>query len=167
MSKRVRDKEWMDKVLSEEELGHLALSDGGAPYIVPINYAYLDGKIVIHCATKGRKLNIIGQNPKCCFAVDRHPDKVRYHPEKRCHYRYHSVLVFGRATYIESAEERLEWIKRYKDYFDARLPWTVDAKEEFGIKTAEHCGIIIIDIDDMTGRKEEGADRDAHLARDK
>ena len=167
MAKRVRDRAWADAVLAEEEVGHLALCDERGPYVIPINYAYLDGTIVIHCATKGRKLDIIRKNPACCFAVDRHVDRVAYHAEKRCHYRYHSVLVFGCARYVEDADERLGWIRRYREHFDARLPWTVPADDGLDITTAERCGIILITIEEVTARRREKADPKAHLARDK
>jgi len=165
MPEIIHDIAWMEALLAEEEVGHLALSDEGRPYVVPINYAFIDGKIVIHGATKGRKLEIIRKNPQCCLAVNRHPDRVKYHAEKRCHYRFHSVLVYGRAHYIELAEERLTWIKKYRAYFNRRLNWIIPPAED--ITTAEKCGIIVIDIDSMTARREEGPDVKAHMAIDK
>ncbi len=143
----------MKALLSEEEVGHLALSDNGRPYVIPINYAYMEDQIVLHCAVKGKKLDIIRQNPQCAIAVNRHPDKVHYHAEGKCHYRYHSVIVYGRAQYIESAEERLEWIKKYRAYFNKRLGGRM--AEDDTIKDAGRCGIIVISIDEMTGKKED------------
>jgi hypothetical protein len=165
MAKRVNDETWMKQILDEEEVGHLGLVDGDQPYVIPINYAYIDGIIVLHCAIKGRKLDLIRRNPRCCFVVDRHPDRVRYHAEKRCHYRYHSVIVNGTARYVETEVERFDWILRYQDHHERRLSWTMGPKPE--IMTAERCGIILIEVDSMTGRKAEGDDSKAHLAQDK
>jgi uncharacterized protein len=165
MAKKVRDDDWMKQILAEEEVGHLALNDDGQPYVVPLNYAYLDDRVVIHCAVKGRKIDIVRKEPRCCFAVNRHPDRVKYHADKRCHYRYHSVLVTGRATYIESEEERLEWMLTFKDHFDSRMDWHYAPVPD--IKSARRCGIIVIAVDSMSGRKEEGQDKKAHLAMDK
>ncbi|MBW2527786.1 MAG: pyridoxamine 5'-phosphate oxidase family protein [Deltaproteobacteria bacterium] len=160
--RRVRDEAWMRQLLADEEVGHLGLAADGQPYVVPLNYAYIDDKIVIHCATKGRKVDLVRQAGACCFAVNRHPDRIRYHAEKRCHYRYHSVLAFGRARYVEDGAERLEWLTRFRDYFSERLGRTIPP--EIDRETAEKVGIIVIEVDELTGRKEEGADPKADLS---
>ena len=165
MAEKVTDLNWMKKLLSEEEVAHLALSDNGSPYVVPINYAYMDDMLVLHCAMTGRKLDIIHENPSCCLAVNRHPDKVKYHPEKKCHYRFQSVLVYGKARFVEWAEERLKWIRKYNAYFNNRLDWIMPG--QYDIKSAEKCGIILVEIESMTGRREEGHDKNAHKAIDK
>lgn len=150
----------MNNLLFQEEVGHLALTDGDQPYVIPVNYAYIDDKIILHGAVTGHKLDILARNPKCCFAVNRHPDRVRYHAEGKCHYRYHSVLVYGRAHYVGSPEKRLVWIRKYRTYFNERLNNRMT--EDDTIKTAERCGIILIDIDHMTARKEEKKKPDIH-----
>lgn len=166
MAEAVIDLDWMKKLLFEEEIGHLALCDEHCnPYVLPINYAYIDDQIVLHCAMTGHKLDLIRNNPACCFVVDRHADRVKYHPEKQCHYRYHSVMVYGRARFVESAKERLEWIHRYRDYFNQRLDWTMASNDN--IATAARCGIILIEIESMTGRREEGHDKNADKSVDK
>jgi len=165
MAETVNDLTWMRTLLAEEEIGHLALSENGNPYVVPINYAFMDGKIVMHCGMTGLKLDMIRKNPSCCLAVNRHPDKVRYHAEKKCHYRYQSVIVYGKARFVESAEDRLEWIRKYRQYFNDRMAWIMPGNDD--IKTAEHCGIIVLEIESMTARREEGHDKDADKAVDK
>jgi uncharacterized protein len=165
MPKRVDESAWMEQLLSEEEVGHLASSDEGQPYVIPVNYAFLDGVIVIHCAMKGKKLDILRKNPKCSFAVNRHPDALRYHAEKRCHYRYHSVVVTGEARFVDTAEERLTWMRRFKQHFDERLDWTYEPPPD--LAAARRCGIILIEVRAMSGRKVEGEDAKAHLAKDK
>ncbi len=37
----------MEKFLREEEIGYLGLSGDGKPYVVPLNYSYTDGKIML------------------------------------------------------------------------------------------------------------------------
>ena len=34
----------MEAILQEEVLGYLGLSMDGTPYVVPLNYAYMDGR---------------------------------------------------------------------------------------------------------------------------
>ena len=48
----------MERLLREETIGYLGLSMGDDPYVVPLNYAYVDGRILFHCAMTGRKLKV-------------------------------------------------------------------------------------------------------------
>lgn len=41
--------EQMEDVLTRAEVGRFALCDDGAPYIIPLNFLYEDGKIIFHC----------------------------------------------------------------------------------------------------------------------
>ena len=43
----------MERILREEAIGYLGLSVDGRPYVVPLNYCYLEGKILFHCALTG------------------------------------------------------------------------------------------------------------------
>lgn len=111
-----------ERVLAEEDTGYLAMCRDGEPYCVPVSYAFLGGKIVFHCALKGRKLDFIGANPKVSFAVSRHPDRARpHHPETGCTYRYESVICSGRARIVEDLDERFALLCGFLEYFNARL----------------------------------------------
>ncbi len=39
-------REEMERILREERLGFLGLALDGMPYVVPLNYAYVEGKII-------------------------------------------------------------------------------------------------------------------------
>ena len=145
--------EEMKKILTNEETGYLALCDEGEPYVVPMSYAYLDGKIFAHCALTGRKLDIIKKNSKVCFVVSRHPDRAKpHHAAGKCIYRYESVMCFGEARIVEKPEERLPLLIEFKRHFYARLGLDTE-KDPVTMKAAEHCGCIVISINSMTGRK--------------
>ena len=50
------------------------MTDGGVPYIVPLNYGYeyADGELTFyfHSAKEGRKLEILKKNPTVCLELD-------------------------------------------------------------------------------------------------
>jgi nitroimidazol reductase NimA-like FMN-containing flavoprotein (pyridoxamine 5'-phosphate oxidase superfamily) len=95
-----------DKLLSNDEAlailernssGVLAVSgDEGYPYAVPLNYAYVDGCIFIHCAGSGHKIDGIKTNSKVSFAV---VDSEEVSPEEFNTY-YKSVIAFGKARLL-------------------------------------------------------------------
>ena len=45
----IESREEMERILSEETVGYLGLSMNGKPYVVPLNYGYVGGKISFHC----------------------------------------------------------------------------------------------------------------------
>jgi uncharacterized protein len=63
----VESRKEMEKILTEEHLGYLGLSKDGMPYVVPITFGYVDGKILFHCSLEGKKLDYIRANPRVCL----------------------------------------------------------------------------------------------------
>jgi len=62
------------EILGRCEVLRLGLCAGDRPYIVPMNFAYeaVDGQVFIylHCASEGRKLDMIARNSFVCFEAD-------------------------------------------------------------------------------------------------
>lgn len=57
-------------ILEKCEYGILSLSSkAGEPYGIPVNFCYLDGKIYMHCAMEGFKIDLLAENPKVSFCV--------------------------------------------------------------------------------------------------
>jgi hypothetical protein len=149
----------MEETLRRAEVGRLALSSDGAPYIIPLNFLYIDGKIVFHCAWKGKKLDIIAENQRCCFEVDEFMGEVSYHYDSLCHLDYDSVLAFGKAR-IESNEEKkmraFELLHaKYKELY--RRPVSEGGLRLDKARLSEAC-CVVIDIEELTGRRERTVD---------
>jgi len=149
----VESREEMEKLLREEVIGYLGLSMDGKPYVVPLNYAYVDGKILFHCALTGKKLDSIRANPNVCFTVGRQWGKVRRHEEgDPCHIDSESVICYGTARIIEHSQERKAALNAYNRSF------TPDA-EEISLDRAKECAAVEIAVSEMTGRREQQRDR--------
>ena len=144
----VESKEEMEALLRQETLGYLGLAGEERPYVVPLNYAYAGAKILFHCALEGKKLDHIRANPHVCFAVGRQTGRVREHAgQDPCHVDSDSVLCYGRARIVESADERKVLLDVFNRRFDP------DAAP-ISIERAEKCGVVEIAIKEMTGRRE-------------
>ena len=58
------------EILEKGSFGVLSVyGDDDYPYGVPISYVYDDGKIYLHCAKTGHKIDGIIKNPKVSFCV--------------------------------------------------------------------------------------------------
>lgn len=63
------DKE-TETILACGREGVLAVTDSeGWPYAVPVNYCWKDGKIIIHSAREGHKIDAVRENDKVSFCV--------------------------------------------------------------------------------------------------
>ena len=144
--------EEMERILREETSGYLGLSMDGMPYVVPLNYGYVEGRILFHCALTGKKLDYLRANPQVCFTVGRQSGRVRRHPQGAvCHVDNDSVICYGTARIVEDVEER----RKILDAFNHCLQ--PDA-EEITLEAASKCCAVEIKVTEMTGRqqREEG-----------
>ncbi len=143
----------MESILRDETIGYLGLAADGKPYVVPLNYAYVEGRILFHCALTGTKLDYIRANPQVCFAVGRQSGEVRRHAEgDPCHVDSESVICYGWARIVDDLEERVAVLDTFNRCFRP------DA-EAITTESAARCCAVEIVIAEMTGRKERERER--------
>ncbi|MCW4018319.1 MAG: pyridoxamine 5'-phosphate oxidase family protein [Candidatus Bathyarchaeota archaeon] len=145
----------MEQILNRAEVGRLGLSDGATPYVIPLNFAYLNGKIGFHCTWEGKKLELIAQNPRCCFEVDEYSGEVSYHYDAPCHLDYDSVVATGTA-HVEQDEEMIWQFfqalhAKYKEIY--RKP-VEEGGRLWDRKRLRECCCVVIDVEELTGRRE-------------
>lgn len=142
----------MEQILREEVVGYLGLTANGRPYVVPLNYAYGDAKILFHCALTGWKLDAIRADPNVCFTVGRQTGAVRDHADgPPCHVDSDSVICFGQARILEDRAEREVVLNAFNRRYRPTAP---DIAQE----RVAQCMAVEITIAEMTGRQE----RDRH-----
>ena len=115
MTKRERqitDQAQILHILDTAKVLHLGLCVNNEPYVVPMNYGYIEenGKLVLylHSAVQGKKLDMIRANPNVFFELD--CDLAPFEGEKPCQYGlvYSSVMGRGTATIVEDVAEKME-----------------------------------------------------------
>jgi nitroimidazol reductase NimA-like FMN-containing flavoprotein (pyridoxamine 5'-phosphate oxidase superfamily) len=149
----IESREEMEGILREEVLGYLGVSAGEQPYVVPLNYAYTDGKITFHCALTGKKLDAIRRNPQVCFTVARQVGDVNDHGDGvPCHIDSDSVICYGRARLIEDLTEREVVLNAFHRSF---RPEVADLSPQ----RVQQCMGVEITIAEMTGRRERDRKR--------
>jgi nitroimidazol reductase NimA-like FMN-containing flavoprotein (pyridoxamine 5'-phosphate oxidase superfamily) len=112
----VMDADLCRRLLAADDVGRLAVVSGGAPVILPVNYA-LDGDNIISRTAPGTKLDAAGRSP-ACFEIDAFDRATRHG---------WSVVVSG----------RLEEVDEYSPRELARLrslevsPWAVGDRDHW------------------------------------
>jgi nitroimidazol reductase NimA-like FMN-containing flavoprotein (pyridoxamine 5'-phosphate oxidase superfamily) len=150
----------MEKILKQAEVGRLGLFDGSTPYIIPLNFAYLNGEIGFHCDWKGKKLDLIAKNPRCCFEVDEFRGEVTYHYDSLCHLDYDSVIATGVARVEKDEEAIWQFFQllhaKYKAIY--RKPVEEGGKVFDRKRVGEAC-CVVIDLEELNGRRERTIDK--------
>jgi len=99
----------IDGIIARSDVCRLALVDGNKPYIVAMNFGFKRGEppvIYFHCATSGRKMDIIESNNNACFLID--TDHKLVAGDRACDFtmKYSSVAGTGTISVVSSPEER-------------------------------------------------------------
>jgi nitroimidazol reductase NimA-like FMN-containing flavoprotein (pyridoxamine 5'-phosphate oxidase superfamily) len=149
----IESRQEMEELLRKEAVGYLGLSVDGQPYVVPLNYAYMEGKIFFHCALTGKKLDYLKANPQVCFTVARQEGQVRRHAEgDPCYVDSDSVICYGTARVIEKVEERQVALNAFNRSFRPNA-------EAISLERVLRCAAVEIRIAEMTGRREREGER--------
>ena len=106
--KLVTDIDEIVKILDNSKVVHVGMIDGDEPYVVPMNYGYTleDGKLTLwlHCAKRGRKLNVLRANNKVFFEME--CGIQPFEGDIACRYgiSYSSIMGIGTAEIVEDVE---------------------------------------------------------------
>lgn len=167
MQKRMRENQLtlkqMEKLLNKQQIGHFAtVNEDGRPYVTPMHYAYLNGKIYMHGLPLGQKLDNLKKNPCVGFEVQKCGKfKLARNPKTACNVNteYESVIITGTAEVIQDFDikEAALWaiVKKYVPELET-LPMPANA--------IKGVAVIEITIEAMTGKfyKEKEKNGDEH-----
>ena len=112
---RLKDREITDpaeikSILDDCAICRLGFSEGGVPYVLPMNYGYTyEGGVItlfFHSAGLGRKIDIINANPTVCFEID---SEHRLDPDERpdrSSVKWESLVGSGTLEYVNDFQEK-------------------------------------------------------------
>lgn len=108
--KAITDKAAIEQILEQCQVCHVAMAVENQPYLVAMNYGYcLDGEkltLYFHCATQGKKLEMMRKNPSVFFEMD--CGHALLAAETACGYSYafQSLMGDGEIEEITLADEK-------------------------------------------------------------
>lgn len=145
--KLVEDRAWMEQVLEEATYLELAMADeDGWPYIVPMGFAYEDGKIYIHGAAQGLKSDILAKNPRVCFQICLDAEVLPNEVGSEFSMAYRSLTGWGEVTTLTGLQEKNDALEvLMKHYKGPHTPLTE--------KNVSHVWVARLDIQHMAGKQ--------------
>lgn len=141
----------MELFLERMPVGRLAVNTDDGPYIVAVNYLFLEGSIYFHSGRSGRKMEALQAGSRVCFLVDEVGPRVLWEQGCGISQVYKSVVCFGRAEWVEASLEKRKILERMvRKYVPSgyRLPPMTDLNIQ---KTA----VVRVVVESMSGKKNE------------
>ncbi len=136
----------IEQFLTCARIGRLGICMEDGPYVVPVGYAYAEGKIFFHTCNTGLKIKGIKRNPNICFEVDEALSDTSM---------FKSVIVFGTAEIIDDKEKMIPYLQKLIDKYRTPVGFEEYTKRpgrdrESELKAVRIC---VITSTKMTGRK--------------
>ncbi len=150
--KEIVDERTLREILKRSRYITIAMCRGGEPYLVTLNHGYDEEKnrIYFHCATEGKKLDFLRENPRVWGQAI-----IDYgYQEGACNHLYASVMFEGRVTFITEGEEKLYALRlmiRHQDKNPEALLRRLEEWMRDG--TLDRALVGRIDIEELTGKK--------------
>lgn len=135
------------EILKNEPRGIMSvLGTNGYPYGFPMNYVYNEstGRIYLHCAKEGYKLECLRADPKVSFCV--HDRGFRRENEWALNIK--SVIIFGEVREIAENDELIAHLRE----LGLKLYPNPDDVEEEIKKSAKNAVCLELEIHHMTGK---------------
>lgn len=133
------------EILQKGSHGVLAChGDDGYPYAVPLNYAYKNSCIYVHCAKQGHKLDAILKDPKVSFTV---VGKDMIVANEYTSY-FSSVIVFGKARIVDGNQSREAFMTLVDKYCSTQK----QEENESAIADCKQALILAIEIEHLSGK---------------
>lgn len=107
--KKITETEEIEELLLNQKIGRLGTSFNDRPYITPVNYVFIGGKIYIHSTIgPSHKLDNIRSNPNVCFEIEDVKEVLIKEPICASSVMYRSVIIFGTARIVPDNPSKKE-----------------------------------------------------------
>ena len=122
------DRETIYQILDEALICHVGFVDKQQPYVIPINFARVGDRIVMHGAKASRLLKHIQAGHPVCVEATIVDGLVLARSVFHHSVNYRSVVVFGKGSLIEDEQEKLAALRAVTEHLipgrwqEARLP---------------------------------------------
>ena len=99
----IDDRSRIESILEACDICYVGITDlEGNPYVIPMNFGYHDGYILLHSGPTGSSIDMLEKNNHVCitFCTDR--ELTCQHPKMACSYRMKatSVICRGKVEFL-------------------------------------------------------------------
>jgi nitroimidazol reductase NimA-like FMN-containing flavoprotein (pyridoxamine 5'-phosphate oxidase superfamily) len=115
----VYEREQIDAILDEALVCHVGFVHEGHPYVIPMLHARVDDVVYVHGSAASRMVRTLASGVPCSLTVTLLDGIVLARSAYHHSANYRSATVLGRATLVESDEERLRALEAFSEHLVA------------------------------------------------
>jgi len=119
----------------------------GKPYVIPMNFGYADDHVYFHGSATGKKVDVLKNRADICIAFSTDHELRYVDEEVACSWsmRYRSVLVYGKAEFVEDPDEKINILNVIMAHYAER-------KFEYNAPSIREVMVFKVKVDKMEGR---------------
>lgn len=125
------DKEEIEDIINRCDVCFVGITEAdGTPYVIPMNFGYSNGEIILHSAPEGKHQKLLELSNRVCVTFCSDRKLVYQHPDVACSYSMlaKSVVCKGSVSFIEDmAEKELALNLTMKNYTDRPFKYSKPA----------------------------------------
>ena len=144
--KEITSRAEIDAIIRDAQVCRLAMSDGGRPYVVPLNFGYDGAALYFHCAQEGRKIDVLRHNNRVCVEFDEAEGLIKGQEACEWGMRYRSVIAFGKAYLVDDIEARRDALQLLMAHYS-------DRRFSFPDAVVQRTAVIRVVIESVTGKQ--------------
>lgn len=151
------DRETVFAILDEALVCHVGFAVDGQPYVIPTLLARAGDKLYIHGSAASRMLRTLSGGVQMCVTVTLIDGLVLARAAFHHSMNYRSVVVLGRATLIESREEKLQALEAFTEkivrgrWADVRQPNESELKQTT---------VLVLPLEEVSAKIRTGGPKD-------
>ncbi len=148
------DRETIYQILDEGLVCHVGFIVEGRPFVIPTGYARASDRLLIHGSAASRMLRTLSGDADLCVTITLLDGLVLARSAFHHSMNYRSVVIFGRATVVTDAREKLDALRAFTEHVmpgrwkDVRPPNETELKQTL---------VLSLDINEASAKIREGA----------
>jgi uncharacterized protein len=148
--REVTDIVTIEEIIRKSDVCRIALADNNVPYIVTMNFGYTtkpQPRFYFHCASQGKKLDMIRKNNFVCFAMD--TGHEIYTGASGCDWgmKFNSIVGYGKISVITEEKEKRVGLNCIMNHYGAEKEYIYDEE------VLERTVVLRLDVEELTGKK--------------
>lgn len=136
----------LEAIIKGNNVCSLALTDGAAPYVVPLSYGYEGGIFYFHSALEGRKLDLIRQNGRGALSIMQRLEVVE--KEAACNWgmRFETIYAEGPIELVDDLAEKSKGLSVIMRQYGREVT-------EFPEKALQGTALFTLKAERLTGKR--------------
>jgi uncharacterized protein len=141
----ISNKKEIEMIIEKAQVCYLAMVDEGLPYVVPMNFGYLDGDFILHSGKPGKKMEILRKNNQVCLSLDVESRLNVISENTACSYsmKFKSIVAKGKIIFVEEYERKVQMMNVIMKHYTGR-------EFTYNRPAIDNVEIMIIKVEELT-----------------